>query len=82
MLHKPLLSIISYGTYGSVFVLAPRVPEPFQTLAFICEEKNDPVKAHQVILVKVSFATSLNLQFMVVMFCILVQVDCSSFGVS
>ncbi|XP_046844489.1 general transcription factor 3C polypeptide 3-like isoform X1 [Xenia sp. Carnegie-2017] len=25
----------------------PRVPEPFQTLAFICEEKNDPVKAHQ-----------------------------------
>ncbi|CAB4002203.1 general transcription factor 3C polypeptide 3-like [Paramuricea clavata] len=26
---------------------APRCPEPFQTLAFICEEKNDPEKAHQ-----------------------------------
>lgn len=31
-----------------VIHLAPMCPEPFQTLAFICEEKNDLEKAHQV----------------------------------
>ena len=36
---------------------APRCPEPFQTLAFICEEKNDPEKAHQYKLIAAHLGT-------------------------